>query len=108
MKGWLLGLGAKAYGWLAAIGALLGVLALVFVAALRKGEAVGRAKGDAEIADVKQKQAAADTAAVQQAEAVDETISKQADAGTQKVGTAAPDTPAGQLRERGWVRDDKG
>lgn len=104
MISFLLGIRTKVYGWLAAAGALVVVMASVFIVALRKGEAMGSANGDAEVAKQATAQAATNAQAVQQAEQVDATINQQSDGGTQKVANAAPGTPAGELRDAGWVR----
>lgn len=105
MTAWLAKIGTKIGVWLLAIGVGAALLATAILDVFRKGEQAGAAKAAKADADAKAADAAAAKQAAKGVSEVQSDVSKLDDGGVQQVGTAKPGTPAGDLRDRGWVRD---
>ncbi|HEY6019888.1 MAG TPA: hypothetical protein VIY48_08270 [Candidatus Paceibacterota bacterium] len=101
---WLMGLWAKVWKYVCALGALLLAIGGIWLSGRKSGVAAQKSKNDA-------REAKANIEAVKQVQAVEDSrretdaeVAKSPDPGPQKVADAPSDSAAGKLRDDGWVQ----
>ena len=92
--------------WLAVAGAVVLAVGAALVYGFIKGRGAGKAKATEIITKAKIKAAQATIHAQEVRHDVEVDTSKLPDAPAQRVGEADPDTAAGELRDKGWIRRD--
>src|SRR5574337_748249 len=99
---WTWFVGTRIGRWLVGLGVLLAALGAMALAMFEKGKHAQAAKDQAKDAEASQRAAQEAADAIQRSadavRATNDEISKMPDAGTQRVGDAAPDSAAGWLR----------
>lgn len=93
----------KLRGWIYGVAAAIALLLAAWLLGRQKGRQVGAAQAQAAREEAANAQAIATQ--LESRHDTDIQIAKLPDAPAQRVAEAAPGTAAGELRDRGWLRD---